>query len=136
MRRVIYSAILIDEADRKRILKDAVHPNLYGDHVTLYFYGNDGPVDTPYAGERVDVRLTNHYSDELGDAWDVECKNSHVEEIKESDQYLHVTVSCAYGTKPVYSNELIAWEEPDGKEGYVVHGRIAYYMTDHQWHVD
>lgn len=130
---VVYSAILIDEADRRRIVADAVHPNLYGDHVTLWYYGNAGETDTPYAGEKVELRLTGHFSDERGEAWTVECGNSHAHEIMEPSQVMHVTVSCANGTKPVYSNELVRNSTADGRDGFSVHGRIAYYMSDHRW---
>ena len=63
---VVYSAILIDASDRKRITENAVHPNLYGEHVTLWYHGSDGGTATPYAGERVELHLTSHFSDDKG----------------------------------------------------------------------
>ena len=133
---VVYSAILIDASDRKRITENAVHPNLYGEHVTLWYHGSDGGTATPYAGERVELHLTSHFSDDKGEAWLVECGNVHVREIKEPSQVMHVTVSCADGIKPVYSNELVRHAFADDTEGFIVHGRIAYYMSDRSWCVE
>ncbi len=130
--KVVYSAVLIDDSDRDRIVENAVHPNLYGDHVTLWYYGG-AEMDTPYAGERVELNLTRHFADDRGEAWLVSCGNKHVKEIMEPSQVLHVTVSCADGTKPVYSNELVRHSFADETEGFAVHGRIAYYMTDRTW---
>ena len=90
---VVYSAILIDGNDKAKIIGNAVHPNKYGEHVTLHYFGNAGGTDTPYAGERVRVKLLNHYADERGEAWTVSCDNAHVNEIKDQNQTLHVTVS-------------------------------------------
>ena len=130
---VIYSAILIDESDKAKLLADSIHPNKYGEHVTLHYFGNNGGTDTPYAGTRVELTLKKHYSDDRGDAWTVECDDASVNEIKDDAQTLHITVSCADGTKPVYSNQLIKSSKPDDREGFTVHGRIAYYMTNRNW---
>ena len=64
------------------------------------------------------------------------CGNVHVREIKESSQVMHVTVSCADGVKPVYSNELVRHAFADDTDGFAVHGRIAYYMSDRSWRVE
>lgn len=133
---VVYSAIIIDVSDRKRITENAVHPNLYGEHATLHYFGSDGGTETPYAGERVTLRLMSHFSDDRGEAWLAECGNRHVLEIKEPSQVMHVTVSCADGTRPVYSNELFGKVKADDAEGFSVHGRIAYYMSDRSWRVE
>lgn len=132
---VVYSAILVDESDKNKIVENAVHDRLYGDHVTLWYYGNNGGIETPYAGESVEVTLTKHFADDRGEAWMVVCGNSHVKEIKEPSQTLHVTVSCAEGTSPVYSNDLIKHTFADETEGFTVHGKIAYYMSDRSWFV-
>ena len=49
---------------------------------------------------------------------------------------MHVTVSCADGVKPVYSNELVRHAFADDTDGFAVHGRIAYYMSDRSWRVE
>lgn len=130
---VVYSAILIDDSDKRKILADSVHPNKYGEHVTLQYFGSKGGTDTPFAGKRVAVELKKHYADEKGEAWTVQCNDADVQAIKDASQTLHVTVSCADGTKPFYSNQLIKTAEADDKEGYTVHGRIAYFMSNHRW---
>ena len=130
---VVYSAILIDDSDKRVILSDSIHPNKYGEHVTLQYFGNKGGTGTPCAGKRVAVVLKEHYSDDKGEAWTVECDDSDVQAIKDAAQMLHVTVSCADGTKPFYSNQLIKTAKPDDEKGYTVHGRIAYYMSDRHW---
>lgn len=136
MATVIYSAILIDESDKAKILANSIHPNKYGEHVTLHYFGDGGGTDTPYAGTPVVLRLKEHFSDDKGEAWTVECDNESVNALKDDSQTLHITVSCADGTKPVYSNQLIKSSKPDGREGFEVHGRIAYYMTNRNWIVE
>ncbi len=130
---VVYSAILIQKSDMAKLIEKTVHPNKYGEHVTLHYFGDKGGTDTRYAGEKVRVRLLNHYSDDKGEAWTVGCDNSHVNEIKDASQTLHVTVSCAEGTRPVYSNTLIKNSEPDDSDGFEVDGVIAYYMSNRRW---
>ena len=130
---VVYSAVVIDKSDRDKILKNAVHPNEYGEHTTLKYYGKDGPTETPYAGSRVNLTLKKHYADDKGDAWTIDCSDPVVAELKDPNQTLHVTVSCADGTKPFYSNTLIRTAKPDDKEGFVVKGKIGYFMSNGRW---
>ncbi len=130
---VVYAAVLIDQSDRQKILDGAVHPNEYGEHTTLIYYGNGGPTETPNAGKRVSLTLLKHFSDSRGEAWTVKCDDSDVQAIKDNSQTLHVTVSCADGTKPFYSNQLIKTAEPDDRQGFTVNGRIAYFMSNRRW---
>ena len=133
MESVVYSAILIEPADQSNILEGSIHPVKYGEHVTLYFHGDDDTYDTPCAGKRVRVTLLKHYADDHGEAWTVRCDDQDVLRVKNPQQRLHVTVSCN-GVSPVYSNTLIRTGTPDGRAGFTVNGVIAYFMCDGTWY--
>ena len=132
-KHVVYSAVVIDKNYRGVINSVPVHRHTYGEHVTLHFYGQNGPTETPLAGKPVEMTLNRHYVDANGEAWTVDCDDPAVVTLKDVRQKLHVTVSCKDGIKPFYSNALISSGVPDDRKGFIVMGRIGYFMSDGTW---
>ncbi len=127
--KTIYWAVLLDEEcveNLKSVFKPA-HKNVYAEHSTLVF-GPTDEQDNKWAtriGEKVKLTVLGRAIDDKGDAL-------VVSGIERDDQgILHITLSCAEGTKPYYSNLLLA-------KGYsnvnpmIVSGTIARY-TKNGW---
>ena len=66
MATVVYCAIKLHDAARRRVTETHVHENVYGEHVTLRFYGRDGGTDTPFAGVHVELTADQHFVNECG----------------------------------------------------------------------
>lgn len=124
MIKTVYWAVLLDEKSRN-MLKAAIppkHDNVYAEHVTILFAPTDKQDVKMFArwGERVELFVTGVAEDEKGQAVIVH----GIERV--GGGIPHVTISCADGTKPVYSNNLL-------QKGYTpvwpfpISGEIAYF---------
>lgn len=112
----IYTGIFLSEQDRENFLKIFTprHSNVFADHVTLCFRPSPEQVAvvqalmTSHQDQSVWLEITGHAEDDKGQAVSVRFADltSHGVEVKNSIP--HMTVSCANGTSPVYSNELLA----------------------------
>lgn len=127
--KTIYWAVLLDEKSRG-ILKATFkprHAKVYAEHTTLVF--NPHQIHeakwSKRLGEKVELSVIGHAHDDKGDA--VVVKGIE----REDGGIAHITISCADGTKPVYSNVLLG-------RGFVevptlnLTGHIAKY-TDSGW---
>jgi len=87
------------------------HAKVFADHVTLrYFDNNEGPdYRMPdFIGKTTKVNLVERCVDDKGDAIVVSINDSTIRNYaSKTQQHTHVTISCADGTSPVYSNSLI-----------------------------
>lgn len=103
----IYWAVKLDDASRAALLTKfpAAHPTVYAEHMTIVFGPSDN-VDKALMQEcGTDVRLevVGYGSDDKGQA--VVVRSDTVSRI--GGGIAHVTISCANGTRPVYSNTLL-----------------------------
>lgn len=97
-----YIAAVLDEASSAALRKLAVHPDVYCHHVTLA-YRPTQEVWEKYVGmvmTRVELIAVGMKRDEKGQA-------VLIEGIRSENAHPHVTVSCAGGVRPNYSNELL-----------------------------
>jgi len=90
-----------DSADALREI--AIHPHLHCHHLTLAYRPDEVAWHRfgSLVGTRVRLRAIAH-------AWDLRGQAVVVSGIESCNAVPHITVSCAAGTKPVYSNELLA----------------------------
>lgn len=96
------AAILTPQsADALRDL--AIHPVLHCHHVTLAFRPDEVAWHKFGALIGTKVRLRA-----IAQAWDLRGQAVVVSGIESLNAVPHITISCAPGTKPVYSNELLA----------------------------
>ena len=82
---------------------DPIHKNVFNKHITVIFKA-DQDETADLVGKEATVKLISHHKDEKGQAVKVEIP----EWLKKlSNREPHITISCAEGTKPMYSNDLI-----------------------------
>ena len=90
------------------LTKMAVHENVYCHHMTVFFRPARADYEEtfgPHLGQKVALKVVGIAADEKGQAVVVE----PLEGIP-SNRTAHITVSCAEGTKPFYSNSLLESE--------------------------
>lgn len=101
----VYVAIFLDEESKAALLKafPPKHVNVYGEHMTLAFGRHMEP--TYPLGEEFELVVLASYEDARGQA--VTVKGIKANQWIWVDQIPHITISCAVGIKPMYSNDLI-----------------------------
>jgi hypothetical protein len=109
MSDILYWAVLLDKTNRKKLLGyiPAVHLNVYAEHITLSFQPNElqNKKWGFLLGKKIKLIARDYYEDERGQA-------ITIEGIHRDDQGTpHITISCAEGVKPFYSNKLIKGEK-------------------------
>ncbi len=102
-----YAALVLTDESAAILQGMAVYETVHCHHLTLAFRPTQEEWDGAYAaieGDTLELQVVGIASDDKGQAVLVElpegiaCKNA----------YPHVTISCAEGIKPKYSNELLA----------------------------
>lgn len=111
MSELVYIGLFLDD-DSKIILETEIpflHSQHYGDHVTLIFRPVPGIIKSlqPFAGKKVPIVADRLFYDFKGQAVGVE-----IPTIGYYQPNLHITISCAEGVKPAYSNELLKTSNP------------------------
>ncbi len=111
--KVIYTAVFLLPEEQGRLLAafPAKHPQVHGGHVTLVFKPSPAQLEaiTPHLGKEVEVEVTGMAIDDRGQAVTVEIPSELkvTPESPKDTRIHHVTLSCAEGVSPVYSNELL-----------------------------
>lgn len=106
VKKPLYVGLFLDAASRKMLLEivPPKHMRIYADHLTLAF-GEKMLAPSAYKiGEIVKITAWFAFEDKKGQA--VFCSTG-CDELLHPDQIPHITISCAEGWSPVYSNELI-----------------------------
>lgn len=109
-----YVAVVLDEQSVAVLQGMAVHSNVHCHHLTLSFRPSDEEWAKDYAtieGQTLELSVVGIAADDKGQAalvalpLGIACKNANP----------HVTISCAEGIAPKYSNDLIAAESAAGR---------------------
>lgn len=99
-----YFSIILDESDQNYLkrMRCVAHPRLFCHHVTVAFNPTLEQIAqfTPLIGRRFVFNATSLVTDEKGQAM-------RVEGVPSLNKHPHITISCAEGVSPVYSNELL-----------------------------
>ena len=107
----IYIGLIIDDMEREFLLNrfPPRHPNVYADHATLFFKPSEMAVKIAEErrGHPVDLFVLAEVFDEKGHALWLGCSYHDIDHSIVQQEFLHVTISCANGTSPVYSNTLL-----------------------------
>lgn len=111
-KKPIYYGVFLDDSSRNQLFswwvstvgKDLLSDK-FGHHMTIKF--KPSPEDiaqfTPLIGSSVSLKVVGYAEDDKGQAVLVS-----PQEVQSSNANPHITVSCAAGTAPVYSNTLLA----------------------------
>ncbi len=104
--KFLYSCYLLTRESKMQLLRwlyenkmaQHEHPHLH--HCTIQF-GTDTIVDDSVVGRPVDLAVIGYCRDEYAAAFLVgECMSTNTQP--------HITVSCADGVKPFYSNQMLS----------------------------
>lgn len=109
----IYIGLMLSELDRDYILERFAprHPNVFADHVTLTFKPDEmqtAVAEKEFKGRPVECHVLAHVFDDKAQALWIGC-NYHcgIDHTLIRNEILHITISCADGVSPVYSNEML-----------------------------
>ena len=109
----LYFGIFLDDANHNELMRwwredmgQLPLDTVFGHHMTSKFAPSPEDVEkyTPLIGQTFQVKITGYAADDKGQAVSVDTDADSSNKVK------HITISCATGTKPVYSNELLAKE--------------------------
>lgn len=126
MGKAAYVGVFLDRPSREFLLGriPGRHRTTHADHVTLAFgkamEGREYPV-----GKRVTFRI-------WGVAWDLKgqavlCMEDDLREFLAEGQIPHITLSCAEGVQPKYSNELLKGPIDALRQDFTVGGTLDFY---------
>jgi hypothetical protein len=98
-----YIAAVISKRAAKKLRSFAIHSKIFCHHVTIAY----APTDEIYAkyahlvGKRIAFTITGICSNNKGQA-------AAVRDVPSENHHPHITISCAVGVPPVYSNDLLS----------------------------
>jgi len=126
MSDTIYWAIKLDDNSVGDLLAayPPIHSKVYAEHMTIAFRPSPEIEEQLMSrkGERVTLMVISHTSDDKGQA-------VVVDGFKRADYGVpHITISCADGVSPKYSNELIGKDMISDARGKLsLMGRVARF---------
>lgn len=123
---IYWAALLTDKSSNllKSVFKPE-HPKVFAEHITLAFSPTDEQDEKweKRLGETIELKVVAESKDKLGHA-------VIVEGIQREDGGIpHITISCAKGTKPFYSNYLLFKGSSKVKE-VILTSTIAKYTKE------
>lgn len=121
--RIVTNAIVLDDASKAKLKEvfPGKHANYSGDHITLDYGKNEYHPDF---GKEVNIPVIGYAKDDKCEAVLVD-----VGGIKCDNRYPHITISTAPGTKPVYSNELLANGHDGVDEPVMLRGKVGSFIN-------
>lgn len=93
-----YSGLFIVNKDELLRLFPPKHKKIFAHHSTIEFKPRN--INNIAVGKKYEIKILGRATDNKGDAL-------LVENPKSKNKYPHITVSCAEGIPPMYSNELL-----------------------------
>lgn len=128
--KTIYWAALLTKDSHNILLKTfpPLHDKVYAEHITLAFSPNKEVEDgfAAIIGNEVCIEVIGYAFDDNGQAIVV----NGVDRL--DGETTHITISCAEGIKPVYSNELLEKQKIQKVDKLKLRGIIAKY-TNRGW---
>lgn len=129
--RVIYIGVFLTDESHGLLASDATHEKVFAHHLTVAFrpgMDQEGELSA-FLGRQVEMEVQGWARDEKGEAVLVKLPDWLADYCQ--NDYPHVTVSCAEGVKPVYSNDLLAEADDAGSiepRGGVLVGRLGFFL--------
>jgi len=107
--KTIYLGAFLTKDSRDLLLErfPPKHSQVIADHLTLVFRPEDVDIALFPAGVRIKIRVLANVFDSAGHAVVVQSA------LRSGQPTPHITISCADGVKPVYSNSLFTGDLPD-----------------------
>jgi len=105
MSDTIYWAVKLDSDSVARLFSafPPKHPNVYAEHMTIVFRPSEDQEQglVPLCGSNIELAVIGYAEDDKGQAVVVSGQE------RLGGGMPHITISCADGTKPFYSNTLL-----------------------------
>ena len=105
-----YTGVFLDHASHERLVswwdehvKVPLHAKTFAHHMTIKFRPTAEEIEALPLGEQATLHVVGWAADDKGQA--VLVAPQGIESVK---QHPHITMACAPGTSPVYSNDLLA----------------------------
>jgi len=125
---VLYWAVLLNSDSKAGVLDlfPPKHGCIYGEHITLVF----GPTTEQNKffidklGFEVEVNTIAYAEDDYGQAVAVDCPLSY-------NSIPHITISCATGVKPYYSNSIL--NKAVKCDSLKIVGKVSYFSKSGRW---
>ena len=125
--QLIYVAIVLDEDIQAAL--PCTHGNKHGHHITLKY----GDIDSlpEFIGSDIPFVTEQYFCDEKGEAISVRIMGKDAASYTESaGQRTHLTLSCAEGTSPVYSNELIKNGQGEEMPSLLMQVKVGAFVSN------
>lgn len=103
--KFMYSALFVTNVEELLSLLPPKHSKIFAHHSTIEFKPKS--LDGIEIGKTSTLKILGRATDEKGDA-------ILVENPKSKNKFPHITLSCAEGVSPVYSNELLEKASQNG----------------------
>jgi hypothetical protein len=129
MNKTTFWAVKLNQASRDLILTTfpPIHPNVYAEHMTIVFKPND-QIDAALMKEKgnsAGLKVIGYEEDDKGQALVVDC----AEIVRIGGGIAHITISCANGTKPVYSGQMLQKNWNPVLNSITLYGTIARFVS-------
>lgn len=128
MEKPTYVGVFLDRASRELLLArfPPAHPKVFADHLTLAFGKAMAFIEKDATiGKVISLKVIGSAKDEKGQA--AACSFEGIEQLISPHQTPHITVSCAEGVPPKYSNELLNRDGIEHAEPFTVTGVIDFF---------
>ncbi len=106
---ILYTALFVEDTESLIKMFPPKHTVIYAHHSTISF--KPQTLDGIEVGRKTIIKILGRAFDEKGDALLVENKKS-------KNKFPHITLSCAEGVQPYYSNELLETAYKNNKIEY------------------
>ncbi len=103
----IYVGFFLPPKEREKLLKVVTpkHVHVFADHLTLAFGRHMEKPEHYFVKHMAPLNIIGEVSDDRGQC--VIASRAHIDRWLAPNQQPHITISCAKGIKPFYSNDLI-----------------------------
>ena len=121
-----YTALFVDSPEKLLEMFPAKHPKVFAHHSTNWY--KPSSLEGLEIGKKSSLKI-------IGQAYDQKGFEVLVENAKSKNKFPHITISCAEGIAPVYSNELLEKASENGslemfKEPFFIEVIEGYVDTD------
>ena len=108
--QVTYTGVFLDAASYAKLInwweehvKEPLHAKTFAHHMTIKFKPTEEEINALPLGEKATLQVIGWGSDEKGQAVMVAPHG-----VESANKIPHITIACAPGTSPAYSNDLLA----------------------------
>ncbi len=123
-----FTALVVDNPEKLLKMFPAKHSKVFAHHSTNWYKPTS--IEGLEIGKKSLLKI-------IGQAYDQKGFAVLVENIKSKNKFPHITISCAEGVPPVYSNELLERASKDGslemfKEPFFIEVTEGYRNFDYK----